>query len=155
MGELQYLICDFLCWCSDTTFKSLSIPAASSFPPAWESPFNITTPTTAARCTFGEFWSPLVEYLCTQSVGQPYVNAIIATDAACIPIAWHYANYCGRANNRYCLNILQGSFPLINPTQCFRQSLFEKCNHRMCKLHDIHIEHVPCTLQKCIKDSIK
>ena len=40
-----------------------------------------------------------------------------ATYAASIPIARHYANYCGRANNRYCLDILQGSFPLINPTQ--------------------------------------
>ena len=38
-------------------------------------------------------------------------------DPACTPIARHYANYCGRANGRYFLDILQDSFLLVNPTQ--------------------------------------
>ena len=86
-------------------------------PPACESPVNLTIPNSVEQCTFEEFWGRVVDYLCTASVGQPYVNAIIATDPVCTPIARHYASYCGRANGRYCLNILQGSFPLVNSTQ--------------------------------------
>jgi hypothetical protein len=86
-------------------------------PKACETPFHIETPTTAASCTYRVFWGKVVKYLCTHSVGQPYVNAIIGTDPDCVPIARHYATYCGRANNQFCLDILQGPFPLVNPTQ--------------------------------------
>ena len=86
-------------------------------PRACVSPINIMIPPTTDMCTFQQFWGRVVNYLCTASVGQPYVDAIVATDPACTPIARHYASFCGRANGRYCLDILQGSFPLAHPTQ--------------------------------------
>lgn len=88
-----------------------------ALPSACIAPIKIE-PDKADNCSFSEFWSRLVEYLCADSVGQPYVDAVLEIlDHACTPIARHYASYCGRANDRYCLDILQGSFPLVNPTQ--------------------------------------
>ena len=78
---------------------------------------NLTIPNSIERCTLEEFWGCVADYLCTASVGQPYVNTIIAVDPACTPIARHYASYCGRANSRYFLDILQDLFLLVNPTQ--------------------------------------
>ena len=45
--------------------------------PACESPVNLTIPNSVERCTFEEFWGRVVDYLCTTSVGQPYVDTII------------------------------------------------------------------------------
>jgi hypothetical protein len=124
------------------------------FPKACESPFNITTPITAARCTFREFWCQLVKYLCTLSVGQPYVNAIIATDPACIPIARHYASYCGHANNRFCLDILQGSFPLINPTQSAYVNPFMKNVTAECANYTIFMNMCPAPCKSALRTTL-
>ena len=46
-----------------------------------------------------------------------YVDDILQ-NPECTPIARHFANSCGRGpNERFCLDILQGSYPLVNPTQ--------------------------------------
>ena len=86
-------------------------------PPSCDSQFDVTTPTNSESCTFPEFWGRIVEFLCTPSVGQPYVDDILK-NPECTPIARHFANFCGRGpNDRFCLDILQGSYPLVNPTQ--------------------------------------
>lgn len=56
-------------------------------PPACISPISVEVPDGAEECTFSEFWGRLVEYLCTVSVGQPYVNVIVDTHPVCTPIA--------------------------------------------------------------------
>ena len=86
-------------------------------PAACISPISVVVPSTSETCTFSEFWSRLVEYGCSESVGQPYVDNIVNTDPVCTPIARHYASSCGRANDRFCLDILQGVFPIADSTQ--------------------------------------
>ena len=86
-------------------------------PAACISPISLVVPSTSETCTFSEFWSRLVEYGCSESVGQPYVDNIVNTDPVCTPIARHYASSCGRANGRFCLDILQGVFPIVDSTQ--------------------------------------
>ena len=105
---------------------------------------NLTIPNSVERCTFEEFWSRVVDYLCTASVSQPYVDAIITTDPVCTPLARHYASYCGRGNGKYCLDILQGLFPLVNPTQTAFVNPFWKMTHLNAPI--THLLHRTCAL---------
>lgn len=85
--------------------------------PPCDSQFDLSAPTNAESCTFSEYWGRVVEYLCSAEVAQPYVDDILKNED-CTPIARHYSHNCGQGpNDRFCLDILQGSYPLVNPTQ--------------------------------------
>ena len=122
-------------------------------PKACQTPFNIATPTTAAQYTYPEFWGKVVNYLCSRSVGQPYVNAI-TTDPDCVPIARHYTMYCGIANNHFCLDILQGSFPLMNPIQSAFTNPFLKNVTVQCANYTTFVNTCPKTCQSAIQAAI-
>ena len=85
-------------------------------PPSCDLAFDLTLPNNQESCTFPLFWGRVVNYLCSQAVGQPYVDNILRSPQ-CTPLARHFTNFCGRGpNERFCLDILQGSYPLVNPT---------------------------------------
>ena len=117
--------------------------------PACESPVNLTIPNSVGQCTFEEFWGRVMDYLCTTSVGQPYVDTLLMKFITCVlinNIARHSSSYCGRANGRYCLDILQGSFPLVNPTQTAFVNSYLKNVTFECANCSSFASDVPCTL---------
>ena len=81
--------------------------------PACRQIHNLTVPSDAESCTFDEYWSRTVNYLCRVDVAQPYINAVLE-NSTCTPLARHQINACSRGvNNTYCLDLYGGSF---NPT---------------------------------------
>ena len=57
--------------------------------------FDLTLPNNQESCTFPLFWGRVVKYLCSQAVGQPYVDNILRSPQ-CTSIARHFTNFCGR-----------------------------------------------------------
>ena len=86
-------------------------------PPACDSSIvDLTVPDNAESCTYEEFWGDLVEYSCNPADNQPLVDAL-AKNPACVPLARHWVNLCGRGTDgTYCSELFQNAIDPNFPT---------------------------------------
>ena len=87
-------------------------------PPACDSStVDLTAPDDVESCTFEKFWGDIVQFVCSPADNQPLVDTL-AKNPACVPLARHLVNACGRrTNGTYCLELFQTSLNPIFPTR--------------------------------------
>lgn len=82
---------------------------------ACENTFDLTVPSNADSCTYDEFWSRTVDYVCRTDIGQAYIDALLQ-NSSCTPLARHQINACSRGtNNTFCLDLFGGTFDPVFP----------------------------------------